>query len=93
MRGDIAIVRQHIEKIEGVSRTWFEWTVEDDTLLKTLVVEVDFDTDPNSPQCRANVLHAIKDTCASVLQNETTMMVSYLRIVPKQADEGGDDGR
>jgi hypothetical protein len=28
MRGDIAIVRQHIEKIDGVTRTWFEWTVD-----------------------------------------------------------------
>jgi hypothetical protein len=33
-----AIVRQHIEKIDGVTRTWFEWTVEAGALLKTLVV-------------------------------------------------------
>jgi hypothetical protein len=37
-----AIVRQHIEKIAGVNRTWFEWTREDSAWLKTLVVEVEF---------------------------------------------------
>jgi hypothetical protein len=40
--------------------TWFEWSLEESTLLKTLVVEVEFDTDPNNPQCRRNVLDAIK---------------------------------
>jgi hypothetical protein len=83
MSGDKSIVRQHIEQIEGVSRTWFEWTLEDAGLVKTLVVEVDFDTDPNSPQFRATLLSAIQETCIGVLENETTMVVSYLRIVPK----------
>jgi hypothetical protein len=50
MRPGIAAVRQHLEKIDGVSRTWFEWTLNGSEQLKTLVVEVDFDTDPNSPQ-------------------------------------------
>jgi hypothetical protein len=40
-----AIVRQHVERIPEVSRTWIEWSEHG---LKTLVVEVTFDTDPNS---------------------------------------------
>jgi hypothetical protein len=50
---------------------------------KSLVVEVEFDTDPNNPQCRRNVLDAIKDTARGVLENDTTMIVSDLKIVPK----------
>jgi hypothetical protein len=42
MRSDIAIVRQHISRIDGVTRTWFEWPLETIGLAKTLVVEVDF---------------------------------------------------
>jgi hypothetical protein len=83
LRTDKAIVRQHIEKIDGVSRTWFEWSLEEDDLVKTLVVEVDFDTDPNAPGFRQNVLGAIEDTATTVVAEETTMVVSHLRIVPK----------
>lgn len=77
-----AIVRKHIERIDGVSRTWFEWADDGDALVKVLVVEVDFDTDPNSNDFRREVLDAIWDTGKSVLENETTMIVSHVRIVP-----------
>jgi hypothetical protein len=71
-----AIVRRHIEKIDGVSRTWFEWTAEDSTMVKTLVVEVSFDTDPNNESFRQGVIDAIRDTAGGVLENETTMIVN-----------------
>ncbi|WP_119268377.1 hypothetical protein [Taklimakanibacter deserti] len=87
-RPDIAIVRQHLQRIDGVSRTWFEWSLDYDDdgsplRVKTLVVEVDFDTDPNSTGFRESVLDAIADTAKGVLSDETTMIVSYLKIVPK----------
>jgi hypothetical protein len=87
-RPDIAIVRQHLLRIDGVSRTWFEWSFEDSeegppVAVKTLVVEVDFDTDPNSTGFRQNVLDAIVETTAAVLEGETTMIITNLRIVPK----------
>lgn len=90
-RTDIALVRQHVARIDGVSRTWFEWQSEradDGSLLmvKTLVVEVDFDTDPNATGHRGNVLDAIKSTAIGVLDEETTMTVSHLRVVPKVRD-------
>ena len=80
-----AIVRQHIERIDGVSRTWFEWVYdrEADALARTLVVEVEFDTDPNSEECRHNVMDAIEDTARGVLRDDTTMLVSGLKIVPR----------
>jgi hypothetical protein len=77
-----AIVRQHIEKIDGVSRTWFEWTWEDTTWVKTLVVEVNFDTDPEDYEFRRAVLDAIHETASGVPKEETTMIVSHLKIVP-----------
>lgn len=77
-----AVLRQHLEKITGVSRTWFEWSWEDLNPVKTLVVEVDFDTDPNEAEFQRNVLDAIYETAAGVLQNETTMTVSHFKAVP-----------
>ena len=79
-----AIVRQHLEKIEGVSRTWFELNLEDSVLVKTLVVEVEFDTDPNDPQYQQNVLDAVLDTAFGVQEHETTMIVTHLKIVPRE---------
>jgi hypothetical protein len=84
---DKAIVRQHVEKIDGVSRTWFELTLKDEMLVRTLVVEVEFDTDPNCSGFRQSVLDAIKDTAVGVLANETPMIVSDLKIVPEGRTE------
>jgi hypothetical protein len=79
----IAIVRRRLSQIEGVTRTWFEWGWENSMLTKTLVVEVNFDTDPNSPQHKRYTLEEIAETAIKVLTKETTMKVSHLKIVPK----------
>jgi hypothetical protein len=78
-----AIVRERVEKIDGVSRTWFEWISRDSTMAKTLVVEVEFDTDPSNTRFRQSVIDAIHETADNVLKNETTMIVGRLKIVPK----------
>ena len=76
-------IRWHVEKIAGVTRTWFEWFPDKEgALLKTLVVEVGFDTDPNSPSCRREVLEAIWQTARDA-QADSTMTVSSLKIVPR----------
>ena len=76
-------LRQRIEKIDGVFRTWFEWILEDSMLAKILVVEVDFDTDPGNPRFKQEVLDAIENTLMDISKNETTSIVGHLRIVPK----------
>jgi hypothetical protein len=45
-------------------------------MAKTLVVEVEFDTDPNNESFRQSVIDAIHETFEEVLKNETTMIVS-----------------
>jgi hypothetical protein len=50
----------------------------------TLVVEIEFDTDPKSSRFRQSVIDAIYDTVDAVLKDETTMTVSHLRIVPSR---------
>ena len=80
-----AIVRERVEKIDGVSRSWFEWLSRDSTMAKTLVVEIEYDTDPNNDRFRQSVIDAIYETVDAVLKNETTMTISHLRIVPKQS--------
>ena len=75
-----ALVRQHIEKIDGVTRTWFEWALEEGSMTKTLVDEVEFDIDPNN--VNMNFFNAIMDTAVGVLQDETMVTVSHLKIYP-----------
>jgi hypothetical protein len=77
------IVRKHLEKNDGVSRTWFEWSFDiSGGRLKTLVVEVAFNTDPNAPGFRETALNAIEDAAKGVLTEETTMVASSLKVVP-----------
>jgi hypothetical protein len=78
------VVRSHIERIDGVSKSWLEWVDWGDLFLKVLVVEVDFDTDPNTASFRQEVINAIRSTVDDVLQNETTIAVGQLRIIPKR---------
>jgi len=85
MKGNIAIVREALSKLRNVSRTWFEWSWEDAMWVKTLVIEVDFDTDPASAGFQQSTLDAIEKTVIGVLTDDTTMIVSYLKVVPKAA--------
>jgi predicted PhzF superfamily epimerase YddE/YHI9 len=73
-----AIVRQDVERIPEVSRTWIEWSEQG---LRTLVVEVTFDTDPNSIEFNQAALDQIEKAAMGAT---TTMVISHLRIVPKR---------
>jgi hypothetical protein len=77
-----AIVRERVDKIDGVSRAWFGWLSRDSMMAKTLVVEIEYDTDPNNDRFRQSVIDAIYETVDSVLKDETTMTINHLRIVP-----------
>jgi hypothetical protein len=79
-----AIVRQHLEKISGVDRTWIEFESDSSQgmLIKVLVVQVNFDTDPNNIHFRQNVIDAVEQTAKEVL-SEGTMAISKLRIIPR----------
>jgi hypothetical protein len=48
-----------------------------------LVVEVEFDTDPNEYEFRRSVMDAIEETARGVLEEDTTMIVSRLKVVPR----------
>jgi hypothetical protein len=78
-----AIVRQELEKIPGVTRTWIEIEFEDNMQLNTLVVEVDFNTDANFSDFRPSTLDEIERVVKDTLKNRTTMVVSKLRVVPQ----------
>jgi hypothetical protein len=71
-----------VERIDGVTKAWFEWICEKGELLKGLVVEVSFDTDPNSLHFRQSVIDAIVDTAKAKPKEDATVVVSRLRIVP-----------
>jgi hypothetical protein len=82
MRSDIAVIRQHLARIDGLSRTWFEWSYADSQWVTTFAVELEFETAPNSPEFTQNVLNAIETTAIGVTE-ETTMAVSQLKVVTK----------
>jgi hypothetical protein len=85
MTDGLAIIRRRMEQIDGVSRTWFGWVLEDSMMAKILVVEVEFDTDPGDPRFRQSALDAIESAMMEFTKGETTSMVGHLRIVPKGA--------
>jgi hypothetical protein len=82
MSHDRAIVRTELERLDGVTKAWFEWIHEKNELSQALVVEVNFDTDPSSLHFRQRVINAIVDTVKAALDEDTTMDVQRLRIVP-----------
>jgi hypothetical protein len=84
-KGQSNCSRLAVESIPEVTGTWYEWALGGE-ILKMLVVEVSFDTDPNSPECRRNVLEAMRGTVIGFLEKETTMIVSHLKIIPKRED-------
>jgi hypothetical protein len=78
-----SVLRQRVEQIDGVSRAWFEWILEDSMMAKILVVEVEFDTDPSGPRFRQSVLDAIENAVMELSKNDTTAIVGHLRVIPK----------
>jgi hypothetical protein len=84
---NMSIVRRSLEKVPGVSRTWFEFDAvfETKSFTKTLVVEVDLDTDPSSNSSVKNALEDILSMAIDTLTNQTTMIVHNLRVVPKNS--------
>jgi hypothetical protein len=78
-------VRDAVENIEGVTRSWFEWDLSrDGSSTNVLVVEVEWDTDPNGGGHRPFAMDTISETVAEFLDTKTTMGVHALRVVPKQ---------
>ena len=83
MGHDKAIVRQEIEKISGVTRTWFEWELMNDGQACCLVIEVDRNTDPTAPDNCIGTLHEIERVTKRVLSSMTTMTINKVRVVPR----------
>ncbi len=83
MSEDKAMVRELVERIDGVTRTWFELEIEGNSRKKTLVVEVNFELDPNSARFLRAACDEIEDTVATVLREENGDVVSKLKIVNK----------
>ena len=83
MASNIAIVRQRVMSLPGVTGTWIEWVSNGDPYKMVLVVEVDWDTDPNSTGFHQGGLEDIDKEIAHVLSNNTTMVMGSVRIVPK----------
>jgi hypothetical protein len=89
MSQDKAMVRELVERIEGVAATWFELEIEGASRKKTLVVEVGFDLDPNSTHFLRAACDEIERTFKAVLREENGDVISKLKIVNKarQSDE------
>jgi hypothetical protein len=83
VENEIATLRRGLEKIDGVSGTWFEWNLEGAEMVRTLVVEVEFDTDPDSEAFKADVLNEIGSLSLNTLI-EASVTATRLKVVPKQ---------
>lgn len=83
MSQDKAMVRDYVERLEGVSKTHFELDIKGATRNKTLVVEVDFDLDPNSSGYSRAKIDAIADAFATMMREDNAEVVSKLKIVSR----------
>lgn len=88
MSQDKALVRELVERIEGVAGTWFEVEIEGASRKKTLVVEVSFDLDPNNAHFLRAACDEIERTFKAVLREENGDVISKLRIVNKARQSG-----
>lgn len=78
----LATAREELQKVPGVSTTWLEWSIEDGHWALTLVVEVNFDTDPvNQDNFNPSALDEIWDTAKKALDGGA-VAISHLRVVP-----------
>ncbi|NPD66057.1 hypothetical protein HN018_19550 [Lichenicola cladoniae] len=79
----VAFVRKELALLPLVSRTWFEWEMEDGVFTRVLVIEVTCDTDPNSSACDVHGLQELGHAVKRILIEQTMMVVGNLRLVPK----------
>lgn len=84
MGSNVAVVRQRLNELEGVTASWFEWERRrgESSFTKTLVVEIDLDTDPNASGTLMSLIERVEEVIADALTNQTTMTISSVRIVP-----------
>ena len=73
-------LREALSKVPGVSRTWYEWALDDNDTM-TLVIEVTFDTDPLSPGFQSSTVRAVRKCIMDTLRT-TTLGINDYRIVP-----------
>ena len=86
MSEDKSILREFIERTEGVAQTHYEIEFKGSSRQKTLVVEVDFDLDPSSGTYSRAKIESIADAFAMITREESGDFVSKLKIVggPRQ---------
>jgi hypothetical protein len=83
-----ALIRELIERIEGVNQTWFELEIEGSSRKKTLVVEVGFASDVDGTHDLRTACDEIERTYTTVIGEENADAVSKLKIVNKSGAAG-----
>jgi hypothetical protein len=90
-KNEVSIVRRALQSLSDiVYQTWFEWSIEGTQQFKTLVVEVNFDTDPSSSTFDTAAIERIERVARETLTDKTTMIVSRLKIVPRATTRAVD---
>ena len=88
MAQEKALIRELIERIDGVDQTWFELEIEGTNRKKTLVVEVGFELDANSAHHLRAACDQIEHTYRTVIGEENADVVSKLRLVNRSQASG-----
>jgi hypothetical protein len=77
-----AYARREIEKLPGVLRTWFEWTLDGEQYSVSLMVRAKLDTDPLSPGFSRSVLEELLDEIRKIVRLSPTT-VHRVVLLPK----------
>ena len=73
-------IRQALEKSTNVRETWFEWCIEGDALIPELIVEFQWESDPQHPEFYRDGLEDIYR-----IVKATEPPTSRVRIIPARA--------
>ena len=84
MADEINAFRETLAKIEGVSRNWIEWSLDGSEMVRTLVVQVDFDTNPETKDFKEDIINQIGSAALNIL-TVGNVATTHVRIVPKGA--------
>jgi hypothetical protein len=83
-----ALIRELVERIEGVNQTWFELEIEGSSRKKTLVVEVGFASDTDGAHDLRTACDDIERAYRTVISEENADAVSKLKIINKSSASG-----
>lgn len=76
-----SMIREYVERVDGVAATHFEMEINGSVRKKTLVVEVNFDLDPSSEDYSREKIGEIESAFSTIIREEGSDISSKFKII------------